>query len=104
MTDSPMRKFLEKAMKIDFGTMRDDDWTDFVNGLPRDEFIAMMSLPKDGSTYFQPCDGDMPCPPQHRIFVTYEDGSVDGPNRADSFIWGETHPDTRIVAVAPHAK
>ena len=100
MNDTAKRTMLEKAMKIDFEAMTEAEWTAWIDGLPQDEFFALLALPNDGPLFVEAGD-EMPVPADQRIFVTYEDGGVDGPNRADAFIWGERHSKTLITAYAP---
>lgn len=100
MTDTAKRAILEKALKIDFEAMTEEEWSSWINGLSQEEFFALLALPNDGPLFKEAGD-EIPVEPEDRIFVTYEDGGVDGPNRADAFIWGESDPTTRITAYAP---
>jgi hypothetical protein len=100
MSDAAKRAMLEKALKIDFEAMTEEEWSAWINGLPQEEFFALLALPNDGPLFKEAGD-EMPVPADEQIFVTYEDGGIDGPNRADAFIWGEADPMTRITAYAP---
>lgn len=105
---------LAKVALEDFNSMSQSAYSDWINALPVPEFIALLDLhgemlsrernpaePEQEPKYVAPYTADdpfgtwvdcteQPVPDETVVWVTYDDGSVGGPNRAGSFLWDGT--------------
>ena len=102
---------VEKAQATDFAAMTPAEFSEWVDGLPQLEFIALMDMrsafahggkpvettPDIGPAFMadDPRDswvdydgsGQAPVTGDVIVWITVEDGDICGPNRADAFMW-----------------
>lgn len=113
---------IARCQATDFSSMSSSAYWDWIDRLPRDEFLALMALndeyarhgtikparrkvappplePNDDSWVVYTGNGELPVAAHVLCWVLYPDGSADGPNRADAFFWW-TDGKEKVVAYA----
>lgn len=118
-------RLLAKIALVDFAAMTKEEYGDWINALPPDEFISLISLhgefvsreleeetaPADAppaavphspdDNAWIPYDGNgTPVHANKRVWVMFRDGDTSGPNPAHMFLWDETGT-AQILAYAP---
>lgn len=105
-------RIIAQASQVDWGAMSAEQFGTWVDGLPLDEFFALLDLhaagnseaseaieeqptppvpslpPDDNGWTIYTGEGVTPVPDDEQLYVLFPDGAVCGPNRADAFLWG----------------
>jgi hypothetical protein len=120
MNKLALAKLIANAGSKDFSAMTKPQFGSWIDGLPADEFIELLSAhdefartgqfeqpdiefqaaPGDNDWTPYAGDGEPPIEDDALCFTLYPDGGVEGPNRADAFLWGD-QGSAQIIAWAP---